>query len=655
MTEDDDARPTRAHRRVTRRRLLRLGPVLGGASLSGCAFGSGSGTTTDAADGGTSGSSSPDPAGTRTPDGDGTITFDGGGAAAFSSALRAAEERPGSTLAIEPGTYRLDGSSVGHSQPHAHFTADGLEGVTIEGNGARFVLTDPTLGALGLFDCRDLTLRNLELDYDPPPFTQGTIAAVEDCGRTVVVDLHEGFPTFDSAPFTHPELGRERRWATVHDPETGDFLDERSGGVTTIGFDDPERVGDRRYRIRNLDPARGIGSGRLFVAVARLPFKHAVLVANCAAPTFVNVALYASPAFAVLAIRSGAPTFRNVAVRPRPDSERAIGSNADGIHALGCAPGPTIEDCYAERLEDDAYVVATIMNEVEEVVDDRTVDVTSLVGTAISPGDTLEAIDEGFARRRSLPAVERVESTSLRLPGDWGWPARVTFASSIADALSPGDHLLNRSRANQGFAVRNCRSREIRARHVRVTSRDGLVEGNELDGCGFPAIMLAGGSFFSPQSPPENVTVRNNAVLRAGLNGFTTPFLGAIDAWINLAGWRTGPRPAGRLISGLTIEGNAVRHAAFKGIQVNDADGVTIGNNVVEHPNRVGVDGDDYGIGLENDRSVTLAGNQVRGTSAELDHFAVQRGTDGIDARSNALTIDGREVTPSVVDASDGA
>lgn len=581
-----------------------------------------------------------------------TIRFDGGGAEAFADALRTAEATPGSTLEVAAGTYRLDGSTVDHGQPHTHFTADGLRNVTIEGNGAELVVTTPTLGVLGLFNSDHVTIRDLRFDYESPPFTQATIVAVDDAHRTIEVEIEAGMPTFDAPHFTTRELGRERRWATIHDPATGNFLQERSLGATTIGFDDPVAIGDRRYRIQNVQPMRGIATGRRFVAVARLPFKHAVLLANCVEPVFEGVTIHAAPAFAVLATDCEAPTFRDVAIRPRGGSGRAIASNADGIHVLGCAPGPTIEGCHAERLQDDAYVVATSMNPVTEVLDDRTVTVRPLVGTRIRPGDTIQGFDTDFARLGTLPAVESVATNDLQLPGAWGRPVRVTFAASIAETIQAGDLLRNRSRSNQGFAIRDSVSRETRARHVRVTSRDGTIERNDLDGSAFPAIMLAGGRFFWPQSPPEAVTVRDNTIRDAGLNGFTTRFRGAIDAWIHLGDWRDGTRPAGRPIRDLTITGNTVTNSAFKGIQVDDAEGVRIEDNVVEDPNQVGGAQDAYGIGLVNDTDVTLVGNRVRGSSRDLEQFARRAGTGELTVRANALIIDGRSVPPAVVEPS---
>lgn len=641
-------------RRLTRRTLLQLGGVIGGAGVAGCQLFPESDTPRTSVESPTPRGTTPRKTTAETADGGSleTIHFDGGGATAFAAALRDAESNPGSTLEIADGTYRLDGRGVGREQPHTHFTADGLESVSIEGNDALLVLEDPTLGALGLFNSAGVTVRNLRIDYDPPPLTQATITGVDEPSGAVDVEIHEGFPGFDSPALSHPALTPQRRFATVHDAETGDFLDEHSGGATTLRFDSPERTGERRYRLPNVRPWRGLSPGRHLVVVARLPFKHGLLLVDCAEPTVENVTVHVAPAFSVLAALCEAPVFRSVTVTPRRDAGRHVGSTADGIHALGCAPGPTIEDCHMERLQDDAYVVAALMNRVERLIDDRTVAVDPVVATRVRPGDDLEAIGSNFERRGRLPAVTGVETTNIRLPGEWGWPIRVTFDAPVGDALGPGDFLRNVSRSNQGFVVRNCTSREIRSRHVRVTSRNGVVEGNELHATAMPAVMLAGGTFFEPQSPPEDVTVRNNTITRAGPYGFTTPFRGAIDAWIHLGRWRAGPRPPGQPIRNLAISGNTIRGSAFAGIHVNDAEGVTIENNVIEAPNRLNSDGDRYAIGLVNDRDVAVVGNHARGSAAELDQFGHRSDTPAVETRNNRLTIGGRSVTPEFVETS---
>lgn len=113
-------------------------------------------------------------------------------------------------------------------------------------------------------------------------------------------------------------------------------------------------------------------------------------------------------------------------------------------------------------------------------------------------------------------------------PAGLGSPVEVAFDRPIDGVLEPGSFLWNRSRANAGFAIRNCVVEEIRARHVRITSRDGVVEGNEFTGSTSPSVLLqpTTGYTFNPKAPAKRVTIRNNVITHAGLNGFTTPLAG---------------------------------------------------------------------------------------------------------------------------------
>ena len=68
-----------------------------------------------------------------------------------------------------------------------------LDGVTIDGNGARLVMTD-LKHAVRLSNCRNVTVKNLTVDYDPLPFTQGVITSVSPDSRVVEFTIDKGYP-----------------------------------------------------------------------------------------------------------------------------------------------------------------------------------------------------------------------------------------------------------------------------------------------------------------------------------------------------------------------------------------------------------------------------------------------------------------------------
>lgn len=640
--------PPGGRRRLTRRAVLRLGSTVGTGTLAGCQIPLGD----LAGDGTPTGRERPSPEAPSTASGTGpvdAVTFDGGGAAAFAEALRTVEANPGSTLRIEPGTYRLNGLGVGRDYDAAHFVTHGLEDVTIEATDAEFVFEDARLGGIHLFDGENTTLRGLTVDYETLPYTRATITAVDEATRSIAVAVDDGYPGFDEGVFT----AVDPNWATVHDPETGDFLDSRCCGGSVLRFDTPEPAGAGRYRLRNVRPWRGLATGRTLVAVARVPEGSALQLVGCVDPLVENVTVHTSPLFVALVALCESPTFRGVTARPRPGSGRPVATTADGFHVVNCDPGPTFEGCHLERLQDDAFAIDAKMHRVAELLDDRTVRLGAVAATAILPGDAIEAISPDYGRLGELPAVESVEALDRRgWPDGLGSPVEVTFASGVADRLEAGSFLLNRSRSNAGFAIRDCVARDLRARHVRITSRDGVVEGNEFDGSTSPAVLLqpTTGYTFHPKGPAENVTIRDNTISRAGLNGFTTPWPAAVVAWVNLEDGVDGRHPPGHPNRNVVVESNTIRNVAHRGVHVADTAGVVVRDNVVERPNRRERPVNAYGFGFDNARGVEVGGNRVAGSGESLEEFAVRSRTSDLTATGNEFVVDGSAAAARVVE-----
>lgn len=643
MAPERDASERRTAARssgLRRRDMLLAVSTAGSAALGGCEIplddGEGDGPRTP--------DRSPTASATEASPAVDTVTFDGGGGEAFATALETLEANPGSTLEIEPGTYHLDGGKTDSGYQAAHFAAYGLEDVTVEGDGALFVLEDARLGGLHLFQCEDTTVRGLGIEYADPPYTSAEIRGVDESAGTVEVAVDEGYPAFDEGVF----VDRDPDWATVHEPGTGDFQDSRCCEGSVLRFDEPEPLGGDRYRLRNVSPWRGLATGRRLVAVARVPQGSALSLVGCRDTLLEGLTVHTSPLFVGHIALCAGPTIRDLTARPRPGSGRPVTTTADGFHVVNCDPGPTFEGCHLERLQDDAFAIDGKMQRVAAVLDDRTVRLEPVAATLIRPGDDLAAISPRYERLGSLPAVASVESGDRRgWPSALGSPRRVTFAADVAGTLEAGSFLLNRSRWNAGFAIRDCVSREIRARHVRITSRDGVVERNELDGCTSPAVLLqpTNGAFFNPKAPAENVAIRDNTVTRAGLNGFTTPWPGAVVAWTHLGERAHERRPPGQPIRDVVVAGNTIRDAAHKGIHVADTAGATVRDNLVERPNQRGFPRNRYGVGVENATDVAVTGNRVVGGGEALEEFGVRSDTRGLDATENELVVDGRTVS----------
>jgi hypothetical protein len=68
-----------------------------------------------------------------------------------------------------------------------------LSGIEVHGNGAQLINT-ARASTLQISDASHVTIRDLTIDYDPLPFTQGTIAGFDRAAREIIVNVDPGYP-----------------------------------------------------------------------------------------------------------------------------------------------------------------------------------------------------------------------------------------------------------------------------------------------------------------------------------------------------------------------------------------------------------------------------------------------------------------------------
>jgi hypothetical protein len=173
-----------------------------------------------------------------------------------------------------------------------------------------------------------------------------------------------------------------------------------------------------------------------------------------------------------------------------------------------------------------------------------------------------------------------------------------------------------------------------------------VIENNHFEGASQNTIELesnVGGVFF-PRGPVEDLTVRDNTLIRAGLNWYADDHPAAISL-------HHRPRPeldtTGQPNRDVTIEGNTIRAAATVGMSLTDTAGVTVRENILEDLNQLDLPNGGYGFWLRNVRDATLASNRVRGTSDAISGFGLRHRSSDVDLSENSITIDG-ETKPGV-------
>lgn len=618
--------------------------ILGGAAaiitgLAGCSSNDGSSDTSTSSPTETvvfTDSSTQTETETATPE---QTVFKGGGLDDFLAAVQAAAETDSGLLEIEPGTYQFEPLNQESAPGGYHVFMYDTRGVTIEGNGATFVFNEPTLGGLRFEFGRDLTIRNLNIDYEPVPFTQGDITAYDEASRTVEVEIDEGYQSLEHSMFSEAQ----RVWASIHTPD-GSLIQGYQAEHPL--FFSATRAGERRFELDLTDgsPIKGLQTGRRLTIVARNN-QSALRFHDIDQLELENVNVWAANGAAFGTGGCTDPLHRNCTVAPPPETDRHIGPNADGFRVVGCVNSARIEDCRVESILDDAFVVQRNRTPVVEFLDDRTIDV-SRWSVHAKPGDIFDVLSPTGVRKGTLPPVESL-TAKFPTPMPRVKPKTLTFKEPIRDRVAVGDTIGNRETASQNFVVRNNTALNNRGKSLRIAARDGVVEDNQFEGASHNTVELEcdTADHFIPNGPVEDVTVRNNTLVRSGLAWYAHSHPAAIRLHhLPHRKFNTEGRPH----RDITIEDNTIRSCASIGISLQDTVGVSVSGNDLQDLNRLRYDDGGYGFQLGNVRSGELQKNQVKGTSDALSGFGIKSGSRDIMLAENTVTIDGETTAGSL-------
>ncbi len=101
----------------------------------------------------------------------------------------------GETVFLPRGRYFLgQDSTAPEKQEKAQLLLNGLKDITLRGEeGTLLVMTDVSRQGVVLKDCARITLKNIAIDYDPLPFTQGTITEIHLLRRSFDWRLAENY------------------------------------------------------------------------------------------------------------------------------------------------------------------------------------------------------------------------------------------------------------------------------------------------------------------------------------------------------------------------------------------------------------------------------------------------------------------------------
>ena len=495
------------------------------------------------------------------------------------------------------GVYSMDMNET--ENPAGHLVLQSLNNLIIEGKGDVTLLMKTYRTGIRVEDCYNVQVKNITIDYDPLPFTQGYITNVDRINDRVNIDIMEGFPLPDNEKFKKAAFLR----GTMNHPGTGRLFREGDWRVKDL-----TQTGDRTFNFGVLTNhgfeeqglTASLKEGHIFVMHARATPNGgpAIYLYGSSYVTFHKVNVYASPIHIAILFYSDALKFIECNAMPKPGTKRLTCANADGFHCRSNRKGPYIKDCHFFRINDDDTNIFGKMFSLAKVVSPTRMILNASPGDNITGDKVSTPIYQqgellGFVNPNQgleIDAYARVKDTWL---GEWhgkNWLMleldRPVKGLVSRDSLGKkpfgsreyvnGKHsniehfVANLNTKGNGFVIKNNTFGDHRAASIKIQSTNGIIEGNRIEhvkGAGFFFCALMN---WLELYPPRNIVIRGNYI--DNHRGFTSTI--ALPT-----GERTANmRPMRRLI----IEDNEFRNATDLGISLVNAENVIIRNNIIE-------------------------------------------------------------------------
>ena len=459
---------------------------------------------------------------------------------AFVAALKEARKSPGPVqIVFSPGVYHFASDLEPLSYNDGAFHLLNVSNLVIDGSGAEIMINRSHMSLVYAKNCTNVIVRNFTVDYDPLPFTQGTVESVHTTENFLVLKLDEGYPDPSQPPFTTPAFAS---FGAVMRPDGSGRLKENVPDHILVG--ERENLGDGRVRLALSDnkTAKILKTGDRFVLNCRAgAMARAFDTENI---TLQNITAHAIPGCFVQGANLSKVNVLGCKAQRKDD--RLIVSGADGIHVQAARVGPWVENCDFEGLSDDCFVAYNIPNFILEQPEPDRVKVS--FQERIREGDRLLFFNPRKGEVIRIVTAVSVDSSGVKLSdpvdgllikpedgtilpppkgnvGDHGWKEL--------------DHIYNLNTAGDYFVVRNNYFHDGRRYGIFIMASHGLVERNRIEGLSGTALAVFNIPYFPGGFWSRNTIISHNAIKDCGDHNYRTPVRICGFRW----GWNHLPPP----------------------------------------------------------------------------------------------------------------
>lgn len=523
------------------------------------------------------------------------------------------------------GTYPIDGTDLSE----AAIVLKDCRALVLSGEGdeTTFIIRNPRIGGVLVSGGRQVWIENINIDYDPLPYTQGTVLIVNEAGNWFDFHVETGYPLLSEAWFSSAPKPAGC-WGMVFDR---DNPEPKRGASDFVYIDRWEKIGKRSWRMyspaTHKDRLADLKFGDRFAHLARHGKSGAVFFRECVGGGVRDVNIYASQSVAIGAIHCSELTVQRVSVIRKPDTDRLLSTNADGVHVRENIQGPLVEESKFENIADDGISIYRVPDIATTFLSDIVfrMDKTS----AVEPGDRLQIIDVADGSLKGDVIASLVTSTP---DGEY----RVT-TDRLLTGISPGLQGLrvyNLSRGKSDFVVRGNTFENLRRHALAIRASDGLIEGNDITSVGGYAIVAANEDAWPEGMAPSGIVIRNNHVRNVGLSRWYG--IERNSAAIQIMALARGEKTAkDRIVNNVLLANNVIEDPPGAGVYIGAARNVSVNTANISYSGERTLNRKTAAIIVENASSVrmkriTVKSDQPGVEAGILIYESVDSGTGGV-------------------------
>ncbi|MHB1484710.1 MAG: hypothetical protein ACYCYI_08600 [Saccharofermentanales bacterium] len=489
-------------------------------------------------------------------------------------------------ILLDEGEYRLKTEKPNQ----AVLSLMNAKNITISGikDKTFFVIENPNAGSFNIDGCENILIQNIVIDYDPLPYTQGTIVAIdkENCSLDLEIDENYSLPDAEFFANANLRLGTKIILAG----------DETQYGKLTLIASYASRLNGRIYRIhtsstnqfnednsaysRSVFENAGFTTGDRFYYSALMFTQAAICAWRTRNITLKDFMVYAGPSVITMWALCDTVHIDGLVTRIKPDTDRLLSANADGVHALGVRNGIMMENCYFAGNGDDGVNIHSRSGIIKKVISSTQILIDNGACSDYRIGDNLQIMSH-----RTIKAT--VDVVSVITDGNM---QTVTFNPPVEDIragtkLADSDNVLNLSACCQGSVFRNNVFGISAGRSMLISSHDILVENNTFKNINGWAINLTYDANYGEGPIAYNIVIKDNVFTGVGSSRFPT-----LNMW-SITPWSGSPVQGEHPIKNVLFENNTFMNPRNTVIYANGVDGLMIRNNeaITEGPSKIGV------------------------------------------------------------------